>query len=107
MINFKLVYDEKTGTWGKKKEPYTTIEVETEKDFKHLVERLGKQIAEKPLGVDLHGKESGNIYKWVCPTCEKFLAGLKTANEKSTFLPDYCCVCGQKIDWSDIRNDKL
>ena len=107
MINFKLVYDEKTGTWGKKKEPYTTIEVETEKDFKHLVERLGKQIAEKPLGVDLHGKESGNIHKWVCPTCEKFLAGLKTANEKSTFLPDYCCVCGQKIDWSDIRNDKL
>ena len=26
-----LVYDEKTGTWDEKKEPYITIEVETKK----------------------------------------------------------------------------
>lgn len=101
MTNFELVYDEKTGIFGNKKGTYITINVATEEDFKHLVERLGKQIAEKPLGVDLHGKASGNIHKWVCPICEKFLAGWKTANEKSTFLPDYCCFCGQKIDWSD------
>ena len=99
---FEIVYDEQTGTWVEKKEPYITIEVATEEDYKFLIECFTKQKAKKPLGVDLHGKASGNIHKWVCPICENFLAGWKTANEKFTFLPDYCCVCGQKIDWSKV-----
>lgn len=100
---FEIVYDEQTGTWVEKKEPYITIEVATEEDYKFLIECFTKQKAKKPLGVDLHGKASGNIHKWVCPICDNFLAGWKTANEKFTVLPDYCCVCGQKIDWSDIK----
>ena len=31
-----LVYNEKTGLWEKKKDPYITIEVETKKDFEEL-----------------------------------------------------------------------
>ena len=101
---FNIVYDKKTGTWGEKKEPYITIEVETEEDYKVLLEMLEKQNAKKPLGVDLHGKASGNIHKFVCPICENFLVGRATVdNAIRIFLPDYCCVCGQKLDWSDIK----
>lgn len=31
-----LVYDEKTGTWDAKKEPYITIEVETKEDYEFI-----------------------------------------------------------------------
>ena len=99
---FELIYDEKTGTWGEKKEPYITIEVETEEDYKVLLERLEKQNAKKPLGVDLHKKESGNIHLWVCPICEIFLLGRRMADEKPSLHPNYCPGCGQKIDWSEV-----
>lgn len=88
---------------GNKKEPFMTIEITSKEGYEFFVEQFEKQKAKKPLGVDLHGKASGNIHKWVCPICDNFLAGWKTANEKFTVLPDYCCACGQKIDWSDIK----
>lgn len=31
-----LIYDEKTGTWGTKKEPFITIEVQTQEDYEFL-----------------------------------------------------------------------
>lgn len=31
-----LIYDEKTGTWGTKKEPFITIEIQTEEDYEFL-----------------------------------------------------------------------
>lgn len=31
-----IVYDEKTGKWGVKKEPYMTLEIETEEDWNFL-----------------------------------------------------------------------
>ena len=100
---FELVYDRKTGTWGEKKEPFAIIEIDTESDYKFFVERAEKQIAKKPLGVDLHKKESGNIHLWVCPICEIFLLGRRMADEKPSLHPNYCPGCGQKIDWSDIK----
>lgn len=100
---FELIYDEKTGTWGEKKEPYITIYVATEEDYEILKDRLEKQNAKKPLGVDLHKKESGNIHLWVCPICEIFLLGRRMADEKPSLHPNYCPGCGQKIDWSDIK----
>ena len=99
---FDIVYDKKTGTWVEKKEPYITIEVETEEDYKVLLEWLEKQKAKKPLGVDLHKKESGNIHLWVCPICEIFLLGRRMADEKPSLHPNYCPGCGQKIDWSEV-----
>ena len=100
---FEIVYDEQTGTWGEKKEPYITKEVETEEDYNVLLEWLEKQKAKKTLGVDLHKKESGNIHLWVCPICEIFLLGRRMADEKPSLHPNYCPGCGQKLDWSDIE----
>ena len=90
--------------WEKKKEPFITIEVTSLEGYEVVSERLKKQIAKKPLGVDLHGKKSGNIHNWVCPICETFLSNRrKVTEEHNNFIPNYCPVCGQKIDWSDIK----
>lgn len=75
----KLFYD-------KKKEPYVTIEVETEEDFDFLNERVEKQIAKKPK--IFHGSV---LTLYPCPICG---AKVKSCN--------YCPGCGQKIDWSEV-----
>ena len=109
----KNIYDPKTGLWsleiyellnGKREIfPYATIEVVTEDDYNALCETLEKNIEKEPLGVDLHGRESGNIHKFVCPECDNFLANRRKVNEANNdFIPSYCPVCGQKLDWSDI-----
>ena len=101
---FNFVYDEKRGVWRKIEEPFAMIEIDTERDYGFLYDRLEKQIARKPLGVDLHGKASGNIHKWVCPICENFLSNRRKVTEaNNNFIPSYCPVCGQKLDWSDIE----
>lgn len=97
-----LIYDEKTETWETKK-IYATVDVETEKDYELLKNRIEKQKAKKPLVVDLHKKESGNIHLWVCPICQIFLLGRRMADEKPSLHPNYCPGCGQKLDWSDIE----
>lgn len=102
---FNFVYDEKRGVWRKIEEPFAMIEIDTERDYGFLYDRLEKQIAKKPLGVDLHGKNSGNIHNWACPICEIFLLGRRMADEKPSLHPNYCPRCGQKIDWSDMEND--
>lgn len=101
--SFDIIYDEKTGTWGEKKEPFAIIEIASEKDYRFFHERLKKQVAKKPLGVDLHGIVNGNIHKWVCPICKNFLAGRGAIDNETRFLPNYCCICGQKIDRSDVK----
>ena len=32
----EIVYDESTGTWGEREEPYTTLDVQTEEDWNKL-----------------------------------------------------------------------
>ena len=32
----KIVYDESTGTWSEREEPYTTLDVQTEEDWNRL-----------------------------------------------------------------------
>ena len=102
-----MVYDEKTKTWKEWKEwkkPYATIEAESEEALEYLEQRIEKQKAKKPLGVDLHGEKSENIHNWVCPVCKHYLANWRKVTEAhNNFIPSYCPVCGQKIDWSDIE----
>lgn len=101
---FIFDYDKKKRHLGRKKEPYITIYVTTEEDYEILKDLLEKQKAKKPLGVDLHGKASGNIHKWVCPICENFLSNRRKVTEAhNDFIPSYCPVCGQKLDWSDVK----
>lgn len=93
---------------GNKKEPFITIEITSKEGYEFFVEQFEKQRAKKPLGADLHGKTSGNIHNWTCPMCKHFLSNRRKVTEAhNNFIPSYCPVCGQKIDWSDIANDKL
>lgn len=76
-----------------KKEPYTTIEVETEEDFKLLEERIEKQKAKRPVKCETQDIRYVTIYS--CPVCGKGIAG--------TNIAKWCFHCGQKLDWSDIK----
>lgn len=89
--SFDIIYDEKTGTWVEKKEPYITIEVETEEDYKFLVERLEKQKAKRPVKSETQDMRYLTIYS--CPVCGKGIMG--------TNIAKFCFHCGQKLDWSD------
>lgn len=46
MQDFRFVYDEDTDSWKEKKEPYITIEIETEEDYEYLkkVIDLGRKV---------------------------------------------------------------
>lgn len=75
------------GTWGLYKEPFTTIECKTEKDyeaFKEIVER------NNPFKVE-EGTKGG--FDWFCK-CGTYLS--PTKNE----CIRYCTSCGQKLDWN-------
>lgn len=36
----ELVYNEETGVWEQRKEPYATIEAETEEDYNELIKAV-------------------------------------------------------------------
>ena len=38
--NFEIVYNEETGEWEKKEEPFAVIECKTEKDFEYIQKAL-------------------------------------------------------------------
>lgn len=85
---FELIYDEKTGTWREKKEPFAKIEFETEADYKLFTERLEKQKAKKPIPPEINEDFA------FCPSCKRIVYDIY----------NYCPGCGQKLDWS-IKND--
>lgn len=89
-----LRYDESTGTWGIKKEPYITIEVETEEDFKELQEAIKKQQAIKPIEVDEREDKDSYYLAFICPACKTTVFG-------QPYRPNHCKHCGQKLDWSE------
>lgn len=93
---FELIYDEKTGTWGEKKEPYITIEVESEEDYKVLLEMFEKQNAKKLIPTKENKQENG-ILCLNCPRCGTLLFGRDIRLRRN-----YCFECGQKLDWSDV-----
>ena len=70
--------------------PYASIDVATEEDYKFLVIAVDKQKALEPK----LNKESNVFF---CPECER-------RAKKNYDL--YCSGCGQKLDWSLIKDEK-
>lgn len=48
----ELIYNETTGEWEEKKEPYAVIECVTEEDYNKVIDAIEKQKAKKPVDDD-------------------------------------------------------
>ena len=55
------------------------------------MDALEKQIAKKPLDVNVTELKSGVWIDLLCPTCEQSIVG-------QPYRPNYCKHCGQKLD---------
>ena len=84
MKKLLLRFDESTGTWKEHKEPYITIEVETEEDFNYIKAAVAKQ---KPMKVVRIKPNDAD-----CPACDAWLGNFHIGET-------YCHRCGQKLDW--------
>lgn len=77
------------------KEPYATIECETEEVYNRIVEAFEKHNnVKRPY--TLHNTPN----HWYCETC----GALVYYKEADTFPQMFCQSCGQKLDWSDIND---
>ena len=89
-------------------EPYATIVVETEEDFKNIQEALEKQIFKF---VECKGWKGHSGTRYKCPTCKKIIrCGY-----------EYCSNCGQAVkfpktklvdgrivlDWCEANEDEV
>lgn len=59
--------------------------------FNEVADKLEKQIAKKPLDVNVTELKSGVWIDLLCPTCEQSIVG-------QPYRPNYCKHCGQKLD---------
>ena len=103
----EIQYNPETKLWDKRKEPYATIEVATEKDYELLVERIENHTAKKPIGVDWDFEQTDSTRPWsypeyACPVCKKNIISQELASKIPKMRPNYCGNCGQKIDWSEV-----
>ena len=94
MQELLLQFDESTGTWKERKEPYITIEVETEEDFNFIQEAVKKQQPMKPLEIAEQEDEDCYCLAFICPSCEQSVFG-------QPYRPNHCKNCGQKLEWSE------
>lgn len=89
-----IYYDEEKEAWCEY-EPYATIDVATEEDFKKLQAAMEKENAVEPRYGGLRRTGLGRWIPYIayCPQCNH------------EFDPDddrwmkYCPMCGQKLDW--------
>lgn len=96
MQELLLRYDEDAGSWREVKEPYITIDVETEEDFNFLQDAVAKQTAKKP-----YSRQEGSQKAFYCQ-CKHYL-GDEEDFELEYLRPVYCDECGQRLDWSETK----
>lgn len=92
-----LIYDEETGMWDEY-EPYCSLDIPTEEDWKLLEEAAKKQQPMKPIPLEKDiqvggikiGKEKYTLSH--CPACGEWILS----------HDNYCKHCGQKLDWSEV-----
>lgn len=122
VLNTRLLVRNRDGLLVEYKEPYASIECETEEDFKLIQTAMEKQTPKDPIlqrhvktvqavdridGTGELQEKEGNY--WCCACCG-FIVG-----ERKTFLnhnvdfrkKNFCDNCGQKINWSNEKNDAL
>ena len=95
-----LIYNEKTGLWEEYQEPYCSLDIPTEEDWKLLEEATKKQQPMKPIRTPLEkdvqvGKikiGKGTYTLSHCPACGEWILS----------HDNYCKYCGQKLDWSEV-----
>lgn len=87
----QMRYNEETELW-EEYDPYMTIDIMTEEDYKHLEIAIEKQKAKKPF------KES--LADYGCPVCGAYI-NFDGLNGKIEHAPKYCSECGQKLDWGE------
>lgn len=55
-----------------------------------IFEAIEKQIPKKPI------QNEDDVYQFYCPTCHSIIGV-----DGQMLYSDYCCDCGQKLDWSE------
>lgn len=84
-------FDTKNDQWILHKEPYTTIEVETQEDFIAINNAIMKH---NPMKVE------GKYVDVKCPLCGAWLGSSFHKQQP------YCHKCGQKLEW-DNRDERV
>lgn len=90
-----IIEIDENGNAREYKEPYVTIDCETEEDFNKLKEAFEKHIkAKQPYTI--HNARN----RWYCESCDS----LVYYEEADPFHPMFCPHCGQKLDWGDTND---
>ena len=96
-----LIYNEKTGLWEEYQEPYCSLDIPTEEDWKILKGAIKKQQSMKPIRTTLEEDVQIGGVKFCkgthilshCPACGEWIVT----------QDNYCKHCGQKLDWSEVQ----
>lgn len=70
--------------------------------YKLIIEALERQISKKPYFGEALGYKGFNGY--LCPICRNWLL---YPDEIPNSRDSFCSFCGQKIDWSEVKNERL
>lgn len=115
VLDTRLFAKNRDGLFVEYKEPYASIECETEGDFKQVQEAMEKQTAKAPV-LKMHVKGlraidyvdgTGELQEtddnfWVCPCCDAAVGQRKIIHDHiiDQCMKKYCENCGQKINWT-------
>ena len=90
-----LIYNEETGLWEEYQEPYCSLDIPTEEDWKIFEEATKKQQPMKVQEKQVVEDEAFYNLDFLCPACQNAVIG-------QPYKPNYCKHCGQKLDWSEV-----
>ena len=101
MKNLVLAYNEESGAWEERKEPYITLEVETEEDYEHLKAAVEFYQKRDKLVEVVHGRwiekeheaPYGGYHLFHCSECDS-----PNARKRN-----YCPECGAKMDGGEAH----
>ena len=57
---------------------------------------IAQECVDKQIGAKPYKKKTYEGVSYICSSCGAWLNG------ELAFVPKYCIICGQKLDWSDV-----